>query len=287
MANVQSQSGIAPLNPARMRADVVTRRHLWWLLYPAGLLILAAVIARTAPSVAVDATSAALVLGFIGATAVAIERTIEVGWILVGLLRLNPAWPLAGVGANIQAAVDELDGALADLNTSVQEEMARLVQAGDRTVSQLDDVGQKLASLTAYLQQARAVASASPVQQASQIADTAAAVVAELERQYPEVRVRAAQVNQVIAGVSNFVATFKNNPGRQLLSIGVGILLGLLIAWPLGLDVVQAALGYNPSPGELPYLTVAFTGVLMGIGSNPTHEVIRALQEYKNSRKAA
>jgi hypothetical protein len=27
------------------------------------------------------------------------------------------------------------------------------------------------------------------------------------------------------------------------------------------------------------------TGVLVGLGSNPTHEVIRALQEYKKAKK--
>jgi hypothetical protein len=32
---------------------------------------------------------------------------------------------------------------------------------------------------------------------------------------------------------------------------------------------------------------VLFTGILMGLGSSPTHEVIRVLQESKKARKAA
>jgi hypothetical protein len=32
---------------------------------------------------------------------------------------------------------------------------------------------------------------------------------------------------------------------------------------------------------KLPSLGVAFTGLVMGLGSDPTHEAIRALQEVK------
>jgi hypothetical protein len=32
-------------------------------------------------------------------------------------------------------------------------------------------------------------------------------------------------------------------------------------------------------------LQVILTGLIIGLGSGPTHEVIRAVQEYKKSRK--
>jgi hypothetical protein len=33
------------------------------------------------------------------------------------------------------------------------------------------------------------------------------------------------------------------------------------------------------------YWGIVFTGIVMGLGSNPTHEVIRALQEFKKNLK--
>jgi hypothetical protein len=41
-----------------------------------------------------------------------------------------------------------------------------------------------------------------------------------------------------------------------------------------------------PVTGFFPYWGVAITGLVMGLGSNPTHEVIRAIQEVKKSRKS-
>jgi hypothetical protein len=51
----------------------------------------------------------------------------------------------------------------------------------------------------------------------------------------------------------------------------------------MGLDAVAAALQSGSGTGW----GLVFTGLLIGLGSNPTHEVVKALQEYKNSKAAA
>jgi len=86
------------------------------------------------------------------------------------------------------------------------------------------------------------------------------------------------------------VATFKDNPGRRLISICAGAILGLIAAWALGLDAFQAA--YQAPPGDVVggvppqwQWGIAVTGLLMGLGSTPTHEVIKLVQEVKKSRK--
>jgi hypothetical protein len=60
-------------------------------------------------------------------------------------------------------------------------------------------------------------------------------------------------------------------------------MLGLILAGVFGLDVFQAVLeGAKESQKKW---QIIFTGLMIGLGSNPTHEVIRAIQEYKKSRK--
>ena len=47
-----------------------------------------------------------------------------------------------------------------------------------------------------------------------------------------------------------------------------------------------AAAGETPSPW-VPFLGVAVTGLLLGLGANPTHEVIKFIQEAKVGRREA
>jgi hypothetical protein len=95
---------------------------------------------------------------------------------------------------------------------------------------------------------------------------------------------------QGIQGVTDFVASFKDNPGRRLVSLYVAAFIGVIVAGFLRLDVFQAVLSAPPDGVADTTAATAFqwgivlTGLLMGLGSNPTHEVIRVLQEYKKSR---
>ncbi len=68
----------------------------------------------------------------------------------------------------------------------------------------------------------------------------------------------------------------------------IGILLGLIVSTAFGLDLLAAAgASTSGSPSALlPHLGVAITGLIMGLGSNPTHEIIRAIQEYKDNLKS-
>lgn len=80
-----------------------------------------------------------------------------------------------------------------------------------------------------------------------------------------------------INGMQNFLSSFKDNPGRRLISIFLGAMLGLILAGVFGLDVFQAVLeGGKDSQKKW---QIIFTGLMIGLGSNPTHEVIRAIQE--------
>ena len=66
-------------------------------------------------------------------------------------------------------------------------------------------------------------------------------------------------------------------------------LLGLVVALALGLDMFNATVG---TLFETTLLGVTFkfgvtaTGVIMGLGSNPTHEAIKVLQSIKEKQQS-
>ena len=92
-----------------------------------------------------------------------------------------------------------------------------------------------------------------------------------------------------LSGLGDFLGTFKDNPGRRLLSIQIGLLAGLLVAAIGGLDVIAGVQNQGATATLAPATIggIIFTGLLMGLGSSPTHEVISSLQQYKQQSKAA
>jgi len=89
--------------------------------------------------------------------------------------------------------------------------------------------------------------------------------------------------------LNSFLDTFKDNPARRLFSICLGSLIGVIIAGALGLDAVQATQG-TPLPsyiiGIFPNAGTAVTGVVVGLGASPTHELIKMLQEAKQTSRS-
>jgi hypothetical protein len=88
--------------------------------------------------------------------------------------------------------------------------------------------------------------------------------------------------------IYEFAAAFKDNPARRIVSLVVGCAAGFVVALVLRLDLFSA-LGveaFTPvALGGLKWgLGVPLTGLIMGLGSNPTHEVIQAIQQFKQSK---
>ncbi len=116
-----------------------------------------------------------------------------------------------------------------------------------------------------------------------------------LNTQFPQLQANATIAIHAITGMQDFLATLKHNPVRRLISIFLDAYMGLAISGILGLDLIQAALQTQTLaadrvapgsflPGDL-HGGVVLTGIIIGLGANPVHEVIRAIQEYKKARK--
>jgi hypothetical protein len=118
------------------------------------------------------------------------------------------------------------------------------------------------------------------------VAASASQYINGLEKAYAstseELRRALNTAKATIDGMQDFLASFKDNPGRRLISIFVGAMIGVIVAGAFGLDVFRAVLD-NQGTRNIGHILV--TGVMIGLGSSPTHEVIRAIQEYKKNRK--
>jgi hypothetical protein len=260
-----------------------------------GLLVLVVeflAVAALATPAQVEPANAAATIAIITAAAVGIERVLEVFWTAIGLLK-DSWWPFGQFQKQLNRLIAELDDVLKQFFARAEASAQSSAQDIGNDVAQPQPISVKVARVrtrTESLRQDLAMI-AQDKQQVQLLAASAVNAVSYVERLLPEAQGEAAIAMQAITGVTDFLETFKENPGRRLISIFAGAGIGLLIAWSLGLDVFQAVLAAEATAiqgGTLfPALGVAITGVVIGLGANPTHEVIRLIQEYKKSQKTA
>jgi hypothetical protein len=227
----------------------------------------------------------ATTLAFIGGAAVGIERVLEAFWTFMGGV-VGTFWPLNVINKQVQTLVVDLDSALKPFHEEALKKIEALKNAGNTTEEELERLKKaenEIGALKARFDDLKKLA---PDNQRVQLLTAAASQnVAVLKEKFGDLLSdadRATKVaNTAIGGLQDFLSTFKDNPGRRLISIYLGAILGLFVAGFFGLDVLAAA---SDSPSKCP-LMVLLTGLIIGLGSNPTHEVIRAIQEFKKGQK--
>ncbi|MFL5805228.1 MAG: hypothetical protein ACJ8CR_26240 [Roseiflexaceae bacterium] len=259
-----------------------------------GLLLLAvavAVVAQLAPNTAsasatADSASAAAVLAAITASAVGIERVLEIFWTAIGLT-VGSFWPLTRVHQQMDDFVKNLNAKLEPVYQHAKAEINKLSAKEQWAQERIDAATGQISSVRESLSQFQNM---EPTNQRSRVMISVAdQAITNLEGKYPAVTEAAQAAKHATDIAKNVLETFKDNPARRLISIYLGAILGLIVVGFTGLDVFHATLGINFASAypSLPGIGVALTGLLMGLGANPTHEVIRVLQEIKEGHKAA
>jgi hypothetical protein len=230
-----------------------------------------------------DATST---LAFVSGAAVAIERVIEAFWTFLGSA-LGAYWPLTAVTRQVNALVAELDTSMKPFHEDLKGKLEKLASEGRLTQEEMERGKVEIDRIKRRFDELKAMA---PDNQRVQLLTAAASqhvsyfyarykgIVAEIDR-------AGAVANTAISGLQDFLVSFKDNPGRRLISIYLGAILGVGVAGVMGLDVFQALLVQDPARIDHPTAQIILTGMMIGLGSSPTHEVIRVVQEYKNGRK--
>ena len=236
----------------------------------------------------------ASVLSLAALAAVGIERLLELMWATLGS-SVGGWWPLKPVVqafATIEAQTNELLGPIvADAQKALQAARAKAGDGSD-TAKKIDAA---LATITAdqavFTKQLAAAsslakgsermallakASAGANESLSSIVGLAGDASADIQR-------RLAEAQQAIDVALTVAQSFSDNPARRIASILIGGSLGMIAAAFLGLNIFAAVLGADA--GYLyAGLGVILTGFVIGLGSSPTHEVVKALQNYKEAR---
>lgn len=233
---------------------------------------------------------AAAAIALISAAAVGVERVIEGIWTVLGS-SFGEWWPLSVINDQVKslttgltAALDQFYGdAKAALDVAARAD-ERLTGAVEAAKKQLD--ADKDALTTDMNQLHRLVPNN---QTANLLAARALQAVSVADARYrplaPGLETAFSVAKQSISGVSDFLATIHENPAKRLISIWLGVMLGMGAAGVLGLNVFTAVSGPAPATSTDP-IAIVLTGIVIGLGSSPTHEVISVLQEVKKARKA-
>jgi len=268
----------------KVRKNSISSTKLYTFVWLGLTILLFLVVAQwsNAPSIPLEGATAVLTL--IGTVAVGIERTIEASWDGVSLFR-GKAWAKAALD-QLEKFTQDLNEQMAPFHTRFEEAMAKIEQEYAKDKAKLEDAKKALETVQAQISQFQTIApNIESINKAAAQANTA---IAAVQGKYPEVD-QVCTVGQVlINATTDFGASFKDNPGRRLISLMLGMFLGLCIVGPLWLDIFLAALGTTlPDSNLLPHAGVAITGLVIGLGSGPTHTLIRTLEEIKNKRQAA
>jgi hypothetical protein len=255
------------------------------LMGTAGIVGLALLIGDRHGSVSANPAATAGVIALSGAVAVGIERTLEAVWTFVGSLAGTWA-PIGPVAKHVNDLVDGLDSEVKPFFDHTIKVLGDVKKMGDEEkaviknqVEALQKKAVDLKSLTAGSERAQLVSAA--VSQA--------VIYAQSAVDDPGVKARGEAALAAVSGVADLAGSFQDHPGRRLISIYLGTIVGLMLALTFNLDLFTAILGVPAAAtvAEAPFkFGILLTGFAIGLGSNPTHEVVKALQEYKNATKS-
>jgi hypothetical protein len=251
---------------------------------------------------AVD-TSKALTL--ISAAAVVIERLLELLWGLLGQSRrFGGWWPLDAVVAAVKRYETETNAAFAEPVGIVAREFEKAVASLGLAEEQVIEAEHRLAAVKAAAHEAggRFTARLATLDDLAPGSTRLAVVSKAAQKGYRDIETAidaafgaqddiAVRLKSGLAtahdgadAALDVVEAFADNPARKVASLMLGMSAGVVVAAALGLNMVVSVLG-SGAPTGLGLLDgrlgVLATGLVIGLGANPTHEAIKALSRLK------
>lgn len=253
-----------------------------FLIWATIVLVVATVLTAFLPIALIggfkDATA---VITIITLTSIGIERVIEGFWTYIGLTK-NSWWPFNAISQDISNMASDFGNVLTPFCQQLSKAVEDARSVGQLTDEQYTAAKKEITDFQASIDQLTKLAPGS--QMALPMASAASQLVSGFKQKYNTVDTVATFADQAISGFANFIVTPADNLGRRLFSLFLGMIIGLLVAGVFGLDLLKAIF-------QIPTLAfhygVVFTGLVIGLGSSPTHEVIQVLQQWKTSLKTS
>ncbi len=259
---------------------------LWLAGFAVLIIVEIGVIIYTFPIPGSPKITSAALFALLTGSALGIERTIELGWTLVGLTA-GAWWPITNVNKGVNDLVAAFKSDLEPFYEQAQTLITQL-QAGNAAAQQkAAQAATVLASIRSDLNNIKATS----LPEFQVYVNATSARVDQLRVLLNEAGELSPLADQALDIVSSLVGSFKDNPGRRFLSLFVGIVLGLAVSAIIGLDIFQvpAETAINTGTNTVPYFPQPFgvivSGFVIGLGSSPTHEIIKLVQETKRRFK--
>jgi len=262
----------------------------------------ALLISQVSPTANQGFEDGAAVLAMVSLLALGIERVIEVFWTLMSSFK-NGWWPLGALANAVNQVVDDTNAAVTPVFDTALDGLNDTRRALERVGKDLTAVDAEIAKVqdqkVAYAAQLHRISSLGQDNQRVQLVTTTAfQAVNRLDAAYgstmPKLRGAINDANQVATGASDLLGAIKDNPAKKVLSIYLGSMIGLATTGFIGLDLFAAA-GAPLAVGGwtvngfvlLPHIGVALTGLVLGLGANPTHMVVKYVSESAAARRLA
>jgi hypothetical protein len=267
---------MSPANPGRISKwfENHWKVLVQWLiiLILIGLLVVFFIyVGSTKTGSLVDLTNGAITVGVITTIAVGIERVLEGFWTILESIT-GTKWPQGDWVSECDDLFNKFDSkfnAFDDLVAKLKSSTSSL-----NTDPDLKNVTDALNTLKNNIKGNNDISNGTRA-----FLNSIAAIPEKFNS--PDWQKTINTAYQAVDDLSDFIDSFKDNPGRKLISIYIGMVLGLLLAWALGLDLFTLTGNGGIFSGPLQNLGVAITGVVLGLGANPTHELVQYLSENK------
>lgn len=263
-----------------------------------GFVVLSGVLgAWLSPETNAGFADGASVIAFVTLVAVGIERLIELCWTLLGQAqKFGGWWPLNQIATSVATVEQETNKLLTPVFQTVKTSLESFRTTLPNGSNESKDIEKQLTmiqtaceNLQARLGAAQKLApGSSRFEITTHIAVDAASVLSSAATRAGEWGNAATQAvddaAQATSIATMIVSSFRDNPARRIASILLGAGAGMLVAGFMGLNLFSAVLGQGAGLAA-GVVGVLLTGIVVGLGSSPTHEIIKSLQDYKESRK--
>jgi hypothetical protein len=235
----------------------------------------------------------AAVIAVVSIAALGIERIIEGFWSLMAS-RLSGWWPLNQFKAAVDEQISEVNRAAMPVFEAALAALADAKEGLAEGTAAFADVERKIQVVRdqekALLAQVRQIRSLARDQRVALLTTATTQAITRVDTLVgsttPVVRRAFNDASQVTTGALDLLGALKENPGKKMISLLMGALLGIAAAGFVGLDLFAAAGAPLPENGAI-QIGVVLTGLVLGLGSNPTHQVVSFVTDAAGARRAA
>jgi hypothetical protein len=239
----------------------------------------------------------AAVLVLVAAVATGIERILEAVWGFVDRSKATGAWwPLSVVTDAMAETERETDEAFRPFLVDAGAFVSRMTDTADRASDFLErkeaatrEIAKQVADAAVDLEQTNQKLAPSSerfaivTRTADELVSRTRVILDKYQVASDEIEGALSSAARAVNRAGDVIGSFSKNPARRLMSLAGGAILGLAVAGFLRLNMFVAVSGSAGQPEHvIGWGGVVLTGIIIGLGSSPTHEVIRALQRRQD-----